>query len=144
MSLRIHRHKLCAGGLFIEILAAFVLVIIVLIPLLGGFTTGVRQTQAAKSYVSAHAIGTWAMSQAKTLVDHGIASSETAADLSSEVQQQLPKTAEQLRSLKVLRTMKAIGSTGRCFSIGITVSWLDPKIKRRRIRRFQTIARSEI
>ena len=138
------RRKDTAGGLFIEILCAFVLVVIVLIPLMGGFTTSVRQTQAAKSYVSAHAIGTWAMAQAKTLVDHGLATPETAADLTSEVRQQLPKTAAQLRELRVLRSMKSIGSTGRCFGIGITVSWHDPKVKRTRVRRFQTIARSEI
>jgi len=132
------------GGLFIEILGAFTLAVIVLVPLLGGFTTGVRQTRTAKSYVAAHSVGTWAVAQAKTLVEHGLADTEAAVDLTADALGQIPGPSRQLMDLRVHRSMAAMGSAGRCYSIGVTVSWVDAQIKRRRTRTFQAIARSEI
>ena len=54
------------------------------------------------------------------------------------------EVAEQLPYLDVRIKLSPVGDSGRCFSIGVTVSWKDQKINKRRIRRFQSITRSEI
>ena len=131
------------GSLFIEILAAFVIVIVILVPLLTGFSTGLKQTQATKSYLSAQAIGTWAISLGKAQVASGIPD-EGVSDLTLLAYESIKEVASQLPYLSVKMKMSLLGTSGRCFAIGVTVSWKDQKIKRIRIRRFQTIARSEI
>jgi len=135
--------KKVEGSLFIEILAAFVIVILVLIPLIGGFSTGMKQTQATKSYVSAQAVGTWAVAWAKAQIAAGIPE-EGTQDITPMAEQFVKESANQLLELNVRISISKLGSSGRCFSIGVTVSWQDYKINRRRSSHFQSITRSEI
>jgi hypothetical protein len=131
------------GSVFIEILAASVIIVVVLIPLLTGFSTGVKQTQAAKSYLSAQAVGTWAIAYGKAQVSEGVPD-EGVKNITPLADESIKEVAEQLPYLDVRLKLSSIGSSGRCFSIGATVSWKDQKINKRRVRRFQSITRSEI
>ena len=137
------RKQRCGGSLFIEILGALVIAILVLIPLITSFSTGIRQTQATKSHLSAQAVGTWAISFGKTLVSEGMPEAGEV-DLTQMAYEFVKEPAEQLAYLEVRMKMEPVGSSGRCFSIGVNVSWKDPKIKKRRFRTFQSITRSEV
>ncbi len=117
------------GSLFLEILGAFCLLLIILVPVLGTFSTGVRQTHTVKAYASAASLADLAVSQAKAEVAMGgdpTGTSNVTADISAA----LEKTAAQLRQLDVTRTIQSLGNA--LYMIEVTVKWHDPFVTKDR------------
>lgn len=113
------------GSLFVEILMALVLFVVVFVPLLSSFGTGVRQTRAIKSYVVAESVAEWALGQAVAAVVGGLGAAETDVDLTADALATAGASAGQLEGLRVVRTVTPEGTSGSLFEIRVLVTWRD-------------------
>ena len=112
------------GSLFLEILGAFCLLLIILVPVLGSFSTGVRQTHTVKAYASAASIADYVVASAKAEIAMGGSDPTGTANVTADVTSSLSKTTSQLRELDVTRTIQTLGSS--LYLITVTVKWHDP------------------
>lgn len=131
------------GGVFLEIFGAFCLLLIILVPVIGGFTTGVRQTHTVRSYMSARAIAQLALSLARAEVAMGTATEESATNLTADVRRLYESTAAQLQGLQVTRSMELRGAANKLFLIKVRVAWNDPYMRSVRAVEVETVERGQ-
>ena len=115
------------GSLFLEILGAFCLLLIILIPVLSSFSTGVRQTHTVKAYASAASVADYVVASAKAEIAMGGSDPTGTANVTADVIASLSKTSKQLRELDVTRTIQTLGSS--LYLITVNVKWHDPFVK---------------
>lgn len=133
------RTSLRSGSVYVEILVAVGIFALMLIPLLAGFQTGVRQTRILKSHASARYLAEWALSQARALVHAGLFEDQDCGgslfadlDLSADARAAFPLAAAQLGELQLTRQVECRPITGgsartRLYSVQVTVRWKDPQ-----------------
>ena len=125
------------GSLFLEILGAFCLLLIILIPVLSSFSTGVRQTHTVKAYASAASVADYVVASAKAEIAMGGSDPTGTANVTADVVASLSKTSKQLRELDVTRTIQTLGSS--LYLITVNVKWHDPFVKNDRTVSVKTV-----
>lgn len=132
------------GVTLVEVVIGCALLAAMLVPILGTFSTAVRQTQGVRSRLVACCIGDWALAQAQAFVAAGMASPEDHLVLTPDVSARFAQTAEQLRDLEVQRSLSPIGEDGTLYAITIWVRWQDPDLASPREVVLEALERSEI
>jgi len=134
------------GSLFLEILGAFCLLVIILLPVLTSFSTSVRQTHTVKAYMSATSLAELALSTARAEVAMGTVGAETDNDLTADSATLLARTSKQLLNGTVTRTIQAVGGGAppKLWLITVTVTWKDPYVTEQRVVRMQALERAEV
>lgn len=132
------------GSYMLEILVAFVVITVIFVPLVGGFTTSLRQTQSIRSYTAARSVAEAAASLARTEVFLGSVAEEAGADLTSSLRPMMEGTMGFLRDVRVHRTIRRLGTSGRLFVVEVDVTWLDPSMREPRSVHVRTMERSEV
>jgi hypothetical protein len=127
------------ASIFIEILVSVVIFVVVMIPLVSGFQTGVRQTKVVRSRASARYVSEWALAQGRALIQGGALETLACSDplfgvsnLTTDAQTLFPDTTAPLFDLALTRSVVCLdfGSLGtsdpRLYQIDVQVQWRDP------------------
>lgn len=127
------------GSVYVEILVAVGIFSLIMIPLIGGFQTGVRQTKVIRSHASSRFLAEWALAQTRGFIQAGtfedLACSDplfAATDLAGDARTQFPGTTAPLFDLQLTRTVSCVsfGAAGvdhpRLYQVDIEVHWKDP------------------
>lgn len=127
------------ASVYVEILVAVAIFAAMMIPMLGGFRTGVRQTRLIRSWSSARYLSEWAQAQARAFVQAGTFEGVPCddplfapTDLASDARTLFPGTVAPLFDLELLRTISCLDLGGqgaarpRIYQVEVIVRWHDP------------------
>jgi len=127
------------GSIYVEILVAAGIFASIMIPLIGSFQTGVRQTKVIRSHASARYLAEWALAQARGFIQAGTFEDLDCADplfassdLGADARTLFPGTTAPLFELELRRSISCLSFGGegvdhpRVYQVDVEVRWKDP------------------